>query len=253
MQQTNTKSTSSPKDKVLWGIAVAYGAGLAIYGVMGLMVNPPSLHYNTSSASEKVTALERDRVVEPTTISGARFEYVRNGNFEDPIIRSNSQFVTDGTPELGWQVSWTNDVGKLKRSVRQAGVEFLAGFSGWKAASGQQFVRLDAADLGGRAGAGQSLATLSQVLQTTTGSQLIISLSVAAQPKTPAVENALEIKWNGVVVGSVSPDGTKDKQPVWKRYTFAVIGTGSDILELRGQGPENRQGILVDAISVRPQ
>ena len=252
MLQTNTKSTSFPKDKVVWGIAVAYAAGLAIYGVMGLMVNPPSLQYNTSSASEQVTG-GQDRVVRPPVQEGATVEYVRNGNFEDPIIRSNSQFVVDGTAGLGWVVGWTNDSGKLKRSVRQAGVEFLAGFSGWKAASGQQFVRLDAADLGGRAGAGQSLTTLSQVLQTTVGEQLVISLSVAAQPKTAAVENALEITWNGVVVGSVSPDGTKDKQPAWQRYTFAVIATGSDTLTLQGQGPENRQGILVDAVSVRPR
>lgn len=262
--RTQTKIIDTPKaasrtgsafqnDKIVWGLITAYLAGLVMYGVMGIMVNPPALHpdlnYLRSSAAElsntaPALVAEQARTAAP--------ELVRNGSFEMPVIRAASQFVNGSAANLGWTVSWTNDRPRQMALTRQPGIEILAAFQGWKAAHGQQFVRMDSADLGGRAAAAQSLVTLTQTVDTVARTPYMLSLYVSPQPKTAKQENQISVTWNGEEVGSISLDGSKAATPQWQKYTFPVVGTGNDVIGIIGQGPENRQGMLVDAVSVTP-
>lgn len=246
--ETHTQQTHFQTDRVVVGLVIAYLAGLGMYGIMGIMVNPPvfesQFDYSQSAAAELPLATQADRL--PPTASG---ELVQNGSFEEPIVRAASQF-TVSVP--GWSVSWTNDRPRQMSLTRQPGVEILAGYQGWKAAQGTQFVRMDSADLGGRAAAAQSLVTLSQRLTTQPGQAYIVAVSVAPQPKLPKAENQVIIRWNKEDVGTIALDGAKASAPQWKKYTFTVTGTGEDELALVGQGPENRAGMLLDAVSVTP-
>lgn len=246
--ETRTPETHLHTDRVVVGLVIAYLAGLVMYGIMGIMVNPPAFesqfNYSESAAAELPLATNAEPF--PPITSG---ELVQNGSFEEPIVRAASQFMVS-VPS--WTVAWTNDRPRQMSLTRQPGVEVLAGYQGWKAAHGGQFVRMDAADLGGRTAAAQSLVTLSQRLSTQVERQYILSVSVAAEPKRGKTENQVAVRWNGEEIGSIVLDGTKSSAPQWKKYTFTVTGTGEDELALVGQGPENRAGMLLDAVSVTP-
>ncbi|MBP9687008.1 MAG: hypothetical protein KBD66_04390 [Candidatus Doudnabacteria bacterium] len=241
-------STELHKDRVVLGLVIAYIAGLGMYGIMGIMVDPPALdsrfEYSESAAAERLV-VPRVRAV-PTSTTG---ELVQNGSFEEPIVRAGSQFLTTVN---GWVITWTNDRPRQMSLTRQPGVEVLAGYQGWKALEGSQYVRMDSADLGGRAAATQSLVSLSQMVSTQVDTEYTLTVYVAAQPKTAKAENQLLVQWNKQDVGLISLDGSKAAAPQWKKYSFTVTGTGADELQLVGQGPENRAGMLVDQVSVLP-
>lgn len=246
--EARTPETHLHTDRVVVGLVIAYLAGLVMYGIMGIMVNPPAFEsqfdYAESAAAELPSGVRSDTL--PPVAEG---ELVQNGSFEEPVIRAASQFVANMS---GWNIAWTNDQPRRMGLTRQPGVEVIAGYQGWKAARGGQFVRMDAADLGGRTAAAQSLVTVSQRLTTEVGRAYTLALYVAAEPKRAKAENQIAVRWNGEEIGSIILDGSRTAVPVWKKYTFTVTGTGADEVVIAGQGPENRVGMLLDAVSVTP-
>ncbi len=255
------------QDPVVWGIAGAYLVGMLMVGAIATMTNLSSLkgsvNYNqsqaafnegqslaTSPASDGSISQQNSIARLPLPISDSENVLV-NGSFEN-VIRSQSKVITDTTPQFGWKVSWANDKPRQMSLTRQPGLEILSGYMGWQASDGSQFARLDTADLSARSARTQSLVSISQIVKAKAGTYYL-SFDFAAQPKTAAKDNQVEIKWNGKSVGTVTADGANDTKPVWKnhRYTVQVTGRG-DTLEVIGKGEENNQGDLVDNFVLTP-
>ena len=256
------------QDPVVWGIAGAYLVGMLMVGAIATMTNLPSLkgsvNYNQSQAGYEDGQNELSGVVYgpngtqltpnvPTTSIGAELENVlQNGSFEDVVVRSQSKILIDGTTQLGWKVSWANSKPQQMSLIRQPGLEILSGYMGWQASNGSQFARLDTADLSARSARTQSLIALTQTVKAKAGTYYL-SFDFAAQPKTAAKDNQVELKWNGDILGAVTADGANDIKPTWKNHRYRVEVTGrGDTLEVIGKGEENNQGNFVDNFVLTP-
>lgn len=245
-------------DLSLWGIGVAYCAGILVTLVVIVMVSSGTRalkfkgRYNQSSASgldsTSASVLQK---------SGSAMQdnnnLLQNGSFELPVIRSHSQLAFEDSTGFAWRPNWvSSNSTKLGRSSAQPGVELLAGYRNWEAHEGNQFVRLDNADLSARAVRGKSLVRLSQQIPTDERQQYKLAFWSAPQPGTGVKENIVTVLWNGSVLDTISTDGTKDKQPQWKQYAYAVVGGASGVgtVEFVAGGPENGQGPLLDDVVV---
>lgn len=267
MPRSTIKKTVQPQplhqDPVVWGIAGAYLVGMLMVGAIATMTNLSSLkggvNYNQSQASfdenqsqaaDAIAVRPGATVILPVPVSGSENVLV-NGSFEN-VIRSQSKIIIDGTPQFGWKVVWVSDTPRQMSLTRQPGLEILSGYMGWQAPDGSQFARLDTADLGARSARTQSLVSISQSVKAKAGTYYL-SFDFAAQPKTAAKDNQVEIKWNGKSLGTVTADGAKDAKPVWKNHRYTVQVTGkADTLEVIGKGEENNQGDLVDNFVLTP-
>lgn len=245
-------------DPSLWGIGVAYCAGILVTLVVIVMVSSGTRslkfngRYNQSSASGLDAATAR--IVQGTGAAGSQ-NLLQNGSFELPVLHTQSQIVFEDVAGFAWRPAWVvADASKLGRSLKQPGVEILAGYQDWKAHEGVQFVRLDNADLSARAARGKSLVRLSQQVPTDEGAQYKLAFWFAPQPGASAKENIVTVLWNGAVLDTISTDGVKDKKPQWKQYGYTVTGgaTGVGIVEFVAGGPENGMGPLLDDASVTP-
>ncbi len=271
MPRSTIKKTAQPQpfhqDPVVWGIAGAYLVGMLMVGAIATMTNLSAMKggvtYNQSQAafddgqSQTVNSVSAPGAGQSSSIArlpGSTSDsdnVLVNGSFEN-VIRSQSKVVTDGTPLFGWKVSWTNDKPRQMSLTRQPGLEILSGYMGWQASDGSQFARLDTADLGARSARTQSLVSIGQTVKAKAGTYYL-SFDFAAQPKTGAKDNQVEVKWNGKSLGTVTADGANENKPVWKNHRYTVQVTGkADTLEVVGKGDENNQGDLVDNFVLTP-
>lgn len=245
-------------DPSLWGIGVAYCAGILVALVVIVMVSSGTRslkfngRYNQSSASGLDNA--STRIVQGKGAAGSQ-NLLQNGSFELPILHTHSQLAFEDTAGFAWRPVWVvADSSKLGRSTRQPAVEILAGYQDWQAHEGVQFVRLDNANLSARAVRGKSLVRLLQQAPTDENAQYKLSFWFAPQPGASAKENIVTVLWNGAVLDTISTDGLKDKKPQWKQYSYTVTGgaTGVGTAEFVAGGPENGMGGLLDDASVVP-
>lgn len=247
------KAKELSSDPSLWGIGIAYCAGILVAVVVIAMVSSGTDtlkfkgRYNQSSAS----ALDANSaaLLQRAAMGSRNSNLLQNPSFELPVIHSQSQVVAEDAPGFAWRPAWVvTESGKPK----QAGTELLAGYQDWKAHEGTQFVRLDNADLSARAARGRSLAKLSEQVPTDAGQKYTFSFWVAPQPGSSAKENIVTVLWNGAVLDTVSMDGSKDKKPQWKQYSYTVKGDSSGVgtIEFVPGGPENGVGMLLDDVSV---
>lgn len=243
------KQKSLRSDPSLWGIGIAYVAGMVVLVLMAHMIGLGATSfkfkgkYNKSSAAEFGTNSRE-------SFGGTTDNLLQNGSFELPIIRAQSQLVTDNDLNFSWRVSWVNDNPRLKRLTRQPALELLAGYLDWQPHAGSQFARLDGANVAVRAAQGQSLTRVSQRVVVEPNQNYTLTFWFAAQPGSSAQENQLSVNWNGRVLGQVSADGTTTKTPQWKQYTYQIESANSSSGELSfvGGGTENGVGILLDDV-----
>ena len=87
------------------------------------------------------------------------------------------------------------------------------------------------------------------------GAQLVLSFTAALPPDSTSTDLALEVRWNGVVIGTVTPATTE-----MTRYTFVVAASaagtgagGANRLELADitATSTNGTGVWIDAVSLR--
>lgn len=245
-------------DPSLWGIGVAYCAGILVALVVIVMVSSGtrSLKFNGRYNQSSASGLDNTstRIVQGVGALGSQ-NLLQNGSFELPILRTQSQLAFEDTAGFAWRPAWAvADSSKLGRSTKQPGVEILAGYQDWQAHEGVQFIRLDNADLSARAARGKSLVRLSQQVPTDENAQYKLSFWFAPQPGASAKENIVTVLWDGAVLDTISTDGLKDKKPQWKQYSYTVTGgaTGVGTVEFVAGGPENGMGPLLDDASVVP-
>lgn len=245
-------------DPSMWGIGVAYCAGILVTLVMIVMVSSGtrSLKFNGRYNQSSASGLDRTsaEVVQRAGIGTLGVpNLLQNPSFELPVIRSQSQLAFEDTAGFAWRPAWvTADSTKLGRATQQPGVELLAGHRNWKAHEGTQFVRLDNANLATRAARGKSLVRLSQQVPTEEGQRYKFSFWFAPQPGTGIADSTITVLWDGAVLDTIGTDGTKDKQPQWKQYGYTVTGGASGVgtVEFVAGGPENGMGPLLDDVSV---
>lgn len=245
-------------DPSLWGIGVAYCAGILVTLVVIVMMSSGTRalkfkgRYNQSSASgldgASASLLQKADI---GTLDNNNL--LQNGSFELPVIHSQSQLAFEDSMGFAWRPAWVaTGSSKLGRLTKQPGVELLAGYRNWEAHEGSQFVRLDNADLSARAARGQSLVRLSEQVPTDEGQQYKLTFWFAPQPSTGVKENVITVLWNGSVLDTISTDGTKDKQPQWKQYGYVLTAgtSGVGTVEFVAGGPENGQGPLLDDVVI---
>ena len=91
--------------------------------------------------------------------------------------------------------------------------------------------------------------TSSQTIATTAAHRHVISLASSARPGFAGTE--VEARWNGVVVGSASADGTGQGQVNWAYHTVIVPGAaGSSLFQLTNLEACDGLGAKLDDVSV---
>lgn len=105
---------------------------------------------------------------------------------------------------------------------------------------GNNFVELDSS----------ANSAMAQNLSTVAGASYTVSFEYSARAGQPADTNPINVFWNGQLLGTPMLDGTNQTDNVWQSYSFAVTGTGSDVLQFAATGISDGLGGSLDAVSV---
>jgi hypothetical protein len=156
-----------------------------------------------------------------------------------PNLLVNGSFETNSVGDGGWaQVTslagWQGSTGAI---------EVWHSLNGWAAADGASYIELDAAW-------GQD--RLSQTVTTTAGDSLLLSFTYSARPGVSAQSNRFDVRWNGAVIDTLSPDGNGISVPVWETSTYTVQATGNDTVTFAESGTNDGYGSLIDAVNLVP-
>ena len=165
---------------------------------------------------------------------------VLNGSFEDPAVANAAKWdVYQSIP--GWQLARGQMI-EVQRNVR-----------GWSAASGNQWVELDA-DIDGPGGGQNGEAASSAIFQDiATQPGDLYELRFAFSPRPGVVDNALEVKWDGKVIDVISGDGNGRSDADW-RYNSYFVAPSGDLtrLEFGDLSTSDSLGTFLDDISLVP-
>ncbi len=254
-RKTIKKDVGLGRDPIALGLAGAYIIGMLMVGLLHAMVSPISVQSNLSYNTTRASSLEKSvpSAIKQEPVRPAFGNLLTNGSFEFPLLRTESQLVTEATRQFGWRMAWsTQSNPKILSLTRQPAVEVLLAHDSWRAADGSQYARLDTANPTARPVKTPTLVTISQRVSGTPGAYTL-SFDYAPEPKTSAKDNQLTVKWGGKVIANISADGSKDTVPVWKRASYSVELTSEpSLLEVVGGGAENSQGNLVDNFTLVP-
>lgn len=163
-------------------------------------------------------------------------ELVLNGSFELPEVTNPKLWDTfvDLTPGLEWLVELVN-------GDPATGIEIQAGYAGWVAAEGSQYVELD----------GDAPNSIYQDIPTIQGENYQISFAFSPRPGTVAADNAVEVVWDGNVIDTVTAVSDVTGM-TWSTHTFSGTATGANTrLQLTDAGATaNSLGTLIDDVHV---
>ena len=160
-----------------------------------------------------------DIVVHAST-SGAGANLLVNGSFEADVLAGQTQQRTSLT---GW-------------SSLSGDFELWRNYADLLPDVGSQNIELDA---------GTKTDGIYQDVNTTAGQQYVVSLATMIRPGNTVATAGVEVLWNGVVIGTVSPGQS------WADSSFEVFGTGGadrlTIKEPASQGADTG-GPLIDNV-----
>ena len=152
-----------------------------------------------------------------------------NGSFEAPVIAGSFQLFSS-IP--GWQP--TGSCGNIEIDRNAFGA----------AADGKQSVELNTTCVNG----------VSQVVATTPGASYSLAFAFAARPGTPAAQNQMEIRFDGLVVDELGPRAPGAGLQ-WSVHQYEVTATGSSAtLSFQGTDPtaSHGAGTELDFVSLVP-
>jgi hypothetical protein len=173
-----------------------------------------------------------------TTGIAAADDIVLNGSFELPAVDNPENWdIFDSIP--GWGL------------LRGPKIELQRGVNGWLPADGDQYIELDS-DLDGPGGGMHGEPASSAVFQdlvTSVGQEY--ELTFAFSPRPGVADNALEIKWDGTVVDTLSADGTGLSNTDWQYYSYELTAAAElSRLEFGDLSVSDSLGTFVDDVSV---
>lgn len=152
---------------------------------------------------------------------------IENGSFEDPVVTDNGgdwQLFFSGI--TGWFADFVSD-------GNDAPLEVQAGYSGWIAGAGDQFVELDST----------APTVVSQDIETIPGAEYLLTYKRAARPGTAPDNNAVSVSVNGdeidnyvfaATTGNPDWDASEDiyftATTSQTRLSFKDLGSSADSL-----------------------
>lgn len=149
---------------------------------------------------------------------------VTNGSFEDPDIPANS-----------WSL-WTSISGWT--STNTLPIEVRDNVVG-SASDGDQYVELDST---GNSGISQTVSTMS-------GASYVLSFDYSPRIGEPSSTNTIEAYWDGVLIDSLTGDGSTAN--VWTTHPYNVMASDtSAILEFKATGTNDSFGGNLDNVSL---
>jgi|GEM_PF-2595143 len=161
---------------------------------------------------------------------------IQNGSFEDPIVLGNGG---------DWELFFSGITGWVADFVSNgsdAPLEVQAGYSGWTAAEGDQYVELDST----------APTIVSQDVPTIPGETYQLSYKRAARPGTATGENAVEAQVNGVAVDS-TVFGVPTGNPDWSSSPIInfVAGTSTTKISFKDIAPSaDSLGTFIDDVAL---
>src|SRR3989344_1946647 len=202
---------------------------------------------NTTDSSDGsgATGDEDDRsLVLNTNPSGAicdpNIELLKNGGFEDVVVTDAKKWTLFdwNTPNLAWLPSFYGYALEV-----QAG--YTEDLEPWKPYEGNQYAEIDGGDT----------LQVFQNLNTIPGATYKISFAYSARPHIPLADNRTSILANGVVLGSVSADGTNATTTNWQLQEYNFVATSTQtafgLLDTSEIINPSGTGMFIDAVSVR--
>ena len=174
--------------------------------------------------------------------------------FEDPVVTHSANWDIFPSPVGGWVVEWyggATSYGGLERP-ELANLEYHRGVLG-AAYEGEQYVELDSDWYGPNSSQTGEPASVKiyQDVATTPGKDYQIMFAFAPRPNTPASDNHLEIKWNGVVVDILGPVAGASGPINWTVHSYDVTASGNTSrLEFTDLGTPNSVGTFIDHIQL---
>ena len=164
---------------------------------------------------------------------------VINGSFEDATLAPGTDWNIY-TSLTGWSLA------------RGPSVEVQRGVQSWLAANGRQYIELDS-DIDGPEGTitgDDASSAIYQDIPTLPGQQYEVQF--AFSPRPGVADNALEIKWNGIVLDTLRADGMTLTDTSWKTYTYVVPAVLAQTrIEFGDRGASDSLGTFVDDVAVR--
>lgn len=182
-----------------------------------------------------------------------------NGGFETPIVTDASLWDVFPAAVTGWTIAWRSDVPTSFNSVTRpepGNLELHSGVLG-AAHSGSQYAELDS-DWNGHVGplnGEPASSVISQTITTIPGASYSIEYYFAPRPNTPAADNKVEARFNGVLLDTAGPlAGGAGNLTVgsWiHRGPFVIVATStSAVVSFTDAGTANSQGSFIDDVSV---
>lgn len=152
-------------------------------------------------------------------------DLVTNGSFELPDISTGTYGLFSTIP------GWTAGTGVIEIQDHVAGSPYL----------GAQFMELDS----------NQSSSAYQDLATVAGETYTLSFAFSPRPGRPASDNILAIYWDGMLLDTLTADGSNLGDTSWHVFTYTVMASGGTTrLQFADQGVSNSYGTYVDAVSV---
>ena len=198
--------------------------GGALSGASGGMAQIDGTHHNDTlnggAGNDTIIGHQGHDVITGATLSGANL--LVDGSFETAPVAAHTWTYFS---EVG---GWHSNTG-----VEVWGKDFIK-----TASDGNVTMELDFDN---------NFSKVWQDVKTSAGQEYALSLDAAVRPGTVVGTNAIEVFWNGNLVGRIEPGSTD-----WQHEHFTVVGSGgTDRLEFREDATQNDSlGGLIDNVKL---
>ncbi|MFA5009724.1 MAG: PA14 domain-containing protein [Patescibacteria group bacterium] len=186
-------------------------------------------------------------------------DLISNGSFEVPVVDNDSNwdiFPSDPNNDLGSNLWWGAEwVAPGEGAPNFANLELQkAPLNGWSAQAGDQWAELDTdydgpgGSIGGEAA---SIRLTQNIKNTKGGCYYNLEFYTLPRPGYGPEDNTIEVSWNGVVIDTITTDGSSLTQPDWAyhQYTVQADDLTAD-LSFTDIGIPNSFGMLLDNVQI---
>jgi hypothetical protein len=145
----------------------------------------------------------------------------------------NGSFETDPQAAGTWNI-YNNLTGWQGGS---AGIELRNAVAG-TAQDGVKYVELDT----------RTNSSMWQTVLTEVGQTYDLALWYSPRAGVNSNSNAIDVWWDGAMLGTLNGSGVGAGNNVWRQYTFSVVGTGSNTLRFAAAGAPDGLGGSLDNV-----